>query len=75
MPKQTSPAGREFYVDEPNQKARRPPSSPLRSITIILLLLSLGLFAYSMVADRLTPFKHARHCRQQGYVNSFVFDR
>ncbi|HTN97607.1 MAG TPA: biotin/lipoyl-binding protein, partial [Nordella sp.] len=28
----------------------------MRRITLILLLLGLGLFAYSMVADRLTPY-------------------
>jgi hypothetical protein len=56
MLKQTSPSEPESDADDPNQTAKRPPSSPVRSITIVLLLLGLGLFAYSMVADRLTPY-------------------
>lgn len=43
-------------TSEPQQTPKRPPASPVRSVTSILLLLGLGLFAYSLIADRLTPY-------------------
>lgn len=56
MPKRTSIPEPESDAPEPKQKTKRAPSNPVRSITLVLLLLGLGLFAYSMVADRLTPY-------------------
>ena len=54
MPKRTDIPEPDAQV--PEQKAKRAPANPVRSITLVLLLLGLGLFAYSMVADRLTPY-------------------
>lgn len=54
MLKQTNTS--EPDASEPKQKAKSPPASPVRSITFILLLLGLGFFAYSLIADRLTPY-------------------
>lgn len=38
------------------QSEKPQPANPVRSITLILLLLGFGLFAYSLIADRLTPY-------------------
>ena len=54
MQKQTNTS--EPDVREPRQKVKPQPASPVRSITLILLLLGFVLFAYSLIADRLTPY-------------------
>jgi multidrug resistance efflux pump len=56
MPKQNKTPEPELEVPEPKPKEKRPPSSPVRSITIVVLLLGIGLFTYSLIADRLTPY-------------------
>lgn len=56
MPKQTNIPEVESDAHEPKQKAERAPSNPVRSITLALLVLGLCFFAYSLVADRLTPY-------------------
>lgn len=46
-------------------KAKAPPN-PVRRATLIVLLLCLGLFTYSLIADRLTPYTD--QARVQAYV-------
>src|SRR5262245_21678103 len=43
-------------VAPPAPAEAKPTSNPIRRVTIIVIILCVALFAYSLVADRLTPY-------------------